>query len=130
MGEQHDSHISQCPLWQRLGQCSDGDPGRVVVRIPVDAAGDRGEGETPEAELGGQADPIAIAGCERLGLALPTTAPDRADGVQDPRRRQVMSTGGIDRTGPAPLGVEGLQVGKEPRSSRGVDGSVHASTPP
>src|SRR5688572_12336927 len=65
------------------------DAGCARDREPVDASGDRREGDRPAAELGGDLERAPVAGREQLVFALLALVPDRADGVDHVSRRQI-----------------------------------------
>ena len=63
--------------------------GALLERVAVDAGRDRREGDARAAVPGGELDRAAVAGGEQLRLAAAAAVPDRADGVDDVRHREV-----------------------------------------
>ena len=69
---------------------------------------------------------VAVAGGERLGLALRAAAPDRPDGVDDEAGRQVEPVGDHGLAGRAP--ADGTAGRLQPVGSGGaVDGAIDAA---
>ena len=109
------------------------DPGGGVRRVAVDPAADRRERDrfAPPLRRGGQR--VAVAGGEPLGFAVPPAVPDRADGVNDPLRRQVEA--GRDPHLPGRAPHAGGDLGdrpagrRQPRPGGAVDRPVHPAAP-
>jgi hypothetical protein len=89
VGAEDDALDVAC-LAEEAVDLGDGDPGGAVDRETVGAGADGWEGDRVDAVLRvrGEAEALAIAGGELAILAGVAAAPDRANGVDHPPRRQ------------------------------------------
>jgi hypothetical protein len=99
-GEDHSVHARS--RLQRGSHCCDCDRSGQLQREAVDPGADRRECDTPKGLLGGESHCRAVGRREELSLTAASSAPDRADGVNDEPRRQSVAGSDARFTGRTP----------------------------
>ena len=130
--EAAEDHAFDARAGQRLAHSFYRDACGALRREVVDAGGDRRERDGPDIVFTSQFHAAAIAApqhCVCLGFGVFATtlhAPHRADGVEDPLRRQAEAGCGLGVA--SRTAAQRLSRGKQFRLASGaVDGTIHAS---
>src|SRR5271157_5190807 len=128
--EQHKSHFANMGrFFECCGGAAHRDSRSLIYGISVGSSRDRGKCDGRKLQLIRNADGLAMAARQRLRFAAVTTAPDRADGVNDVLRAQPPSRGGycLSRGKPSDARDNLFTGFQNLRASGAMDCAVHAS---
>lgn len=121
----HAHFLQRRIVLQRLVDFRQGDPARPFDRKAIRARADRRESNGVDAVLFRQGKTFAVATGEKLVFAVVPAVPDRADGVDDPFRGQIITLGDFRLAGFA--AVERAALFQQLRPGGAMDGAVHAA---
>ena len=123
--EGHASHAGISLEYLRDGR--DGDARRVRERVTVGACADGRQSQASGASIRGDCESRPVRGGQKRFLTMRAVAPGRADSVDDPPAGQTASA--CHDRGPSRRSAReaDAQLLHDRRTSRGVDGTVHAA---
>ena len=98
-----------------------------LQRKPVHSGADGWKGDGSNPPLDGQRQAISVARRQQIVLAGAASSPDRANGVNDPPRRQLVACG--DPGFPGWAAAQRATLRQKLRARRAMDGAIYPTAP-